>query len=71
MTAIKIRAKISGQTLKIRQLERLRGKTVSIIIYPDDELPPSGKNVSRVPSWLGRYTTDRRLVDDRSSIYPE
>ena len=69
MDTIKIRRKISGDTLKIRQLLRLKGKRVNIIIYPNEEALPRKQNRRKAPSWIGKYSTGGKLVDDRSSIY--
>lgn len=69
MDTIKIRKKIFGETLKIRQLSHLKGKTVSIVIYPDEERLPRKLSKHKTPGWIGKYSTNGKLIDDRSSIY--
>ncbi len=69
MERIRIRKRVSGDTLKIRQLLRLKGKNVNVIIFPDEEILPRKRNKTKVPSWIGKYSTDGKLIDDRSVIY--
>lgn len=69
MDAIKVRKRISGETVRIPQLARLKGKTVNIVIYPDDEGLHRRKKKLRIPGWIGKYTTYGDVADDRESIY--
>lgn len=50
MNAIKVTRTIHSQSLRIKELERFRGKTVEIIILAPDEMPPSEASLPSRPA---------------------
>jgi hypothetical protein len=69
MNAIKIKKTISGNIIEIDELKQFKGKVVNIIIFPENTHENSSSSKRKIPSWVGKYSSEGNLNDDRINIY--
>jgi hypothetical protein len=69
LNTIKIKKTISDENIRIEELKEFQGKVVNIIIFPDTSPKQSALYRNRIPSWVGKYSGNEKVIDDRIDIY--
>jgi hypothetical protein len=69
MNTIKIKRMISDNTIRIDELQQFKGKIVNIIIFPDHTNNVSSISEKKIPNWVGKYSGEGKITDDRTNIY--
>ena len=68
MNAIKITRTIRSQTLRIRELEQFRGKTVDIIILAENEPQPHDAPMQSAAGMLSKYANPA-LIEQEQHVW--
>ena len=67
MNAIKITRTIRSQTLRIRELEQFRGKTVDIIILAENEPQPHDAPMRSAAGMLSKYANPALIAQEQEA----
>jgi hypothetical protein len=69
MESLVIKKHISDNILVLDELKKFIGMNVNIVIYPDDSKEQASGKKEKIPSWVGNYSSNGKLIDDRATIY--